>query len=124
MRPLLTVTFAGETGSIAYEIAAHLGTPRGYEAGDEVAVEVPFTALMGGGTYRVSVSLTPEDGTSVLCEERDRTVLYLPPQPGAYGVARLDARIEVGGQHLTEHAGRRASAATRETGAENRGWVR
>jgi lipopolysaccharide transport system ATP-binding protein len=93
-----------QDGTLAYEMKTAIGQPyRVYEAGDEAEVDIAFTPRLGGGSYRLALSVTSLDGRSTLHADHEGMLVYLAPPLGSAGIADLEATIAVDGRCLTEH---------------------
>ena len=102
--PQLWFDVVGEDGTVAYGMKSSVGRAgRGYRAGEEAEVEVRFEAHLGGGTYRLQLTVTDRAGRVALFRDPGGTLLYLPPPLGSGGPADLDADIVLDGQVLTDH---------------------
>jgi hypothetical protein len=102
--PHLWFAVVAEDGTVAYEMKSSLGRAgRGYRVGDEAEVEVRFDAHLGGGTYRLGLTVTDRTGRIALFRDPGGTLLYLPPPLGSAGPADLAADIYLDGQLLTDH---------------------
>ena len=103
--PLVYFTVLTEDGSHAYVMRPVLGQHHSsFLAGHEAELEVPFVANLAGGTYRVSVVVTSNDGREIYYQEGDGMLVYVSPRMGASGVAELDARILFEGVDISDHA--------------------
>ena len=93
-----------QDGTLVYEMKTAIGRAyRQFAAGEEAELEIDFTPRLGGGTYRLHVSVTTLDGRSVLCRDPEGVLFYVSPPLGTAGVADLEAAIALDGRCLTEH---------------------
>jgi hypothetical protein len=93
-----------QDGTLAYEMKTAIGQSyRVYEAGDEAEVDIAFMPRLGGGSYRLALSVTSLDGRSTLHADHEGVLVYLAPPLGSAGIADLEATIAVDGRCLTEH---------------------
>lgn len=93
-----------EDGTLAYEMKTTIGRRhRSYACGEEATVEVRFAARLGGGTYRLSLSVTDADGREPLLQDHAGVAIYLAPPLGSGGIADLQADISLDGRPLSDH---------------------
>ncbi|CAN5683513.1 hypothetical protein BH20ACT2_BH20ACT2_26030 [soil metagenome] len=102
--PQLFFDVLAEDGTLAYEMKTVVGRRhRSYEAGDVVDVEIGFTPRLGGGTYRLTTTVTDHDGRTPLHRDHTGTFLYLAPPLGSAGIADLGATIHFDGELRNDH---------------------
>jgi ABC-2 type transport system ATP-binding protein len=95
-----------EDGSLAYEMKTAISRRhRTYRAGEVATVEIRFEARLGGGTYRLALTVTDADGRVPLVQDVGGVAIYLAPPLGSGGIADLRADITVDGSNLSEHDG-------------------
>src|SRR3546814_20141774 len=78
---------------------------RGYRAGEDAIVEIGFEARLGGGTYRLALTVTDADGRVPLLQDVAGLAMYLAPPLGSAGIADLPADIALHRQRLPDHDG-------------------
>src|SRR3546814_16012639 len=76
---------------------------RGYRAGEDAIVEIGFEARLGGGTYRLALTVTDADGRVPLLQDVAVLALYLAPPLCSAGISELQAYISLDCQRLTAH---------------------
>lgn len=102
--PNLIFRVTSEEGIPCYSMQTRLGQEwRTFEAGDEAAVDVDFTTRLGGGTYRLSVTVADRKGQTVIAADPAGPVIYVAPRLGSGGLADLEASISAGVTELTHH---------------------
>ena len=102
--PNLYFNVVSEDGTPVYEMKTAIGRGgRAFRAGEEAEVTVAFDAHLGGGTFRLQLTVTDRTGRVALARDHDGVLLYLPPPLGTSGVADLAAEIAVDGQVLSDH---------------------
>ncbi len=103
--PQIFFRVLAEDGTLAYGRQTTLGDGwRSFGAGDEATVTVDFRpAFGGGGTFRVGIVVTDDDGRAVLLHDQGGPSFYVPPRLGVEGVADLGAAIAVDGEARTNH---------------------
>jgi hypothetical protein len=102
--PFLVFQVASETGIPCYSMQSAPGQAwRSFEPGDTAEVEVAFRARLGGGTYRLSLSIADRNVSTVLASQLGEMAVYLAPRPGSSGPASLDATISAFGRELSDH---------------------
>jgi ABC-type polysaccharide/polyol phosphate transport system ATPase subunit len=102
--PHLFFNVVAEDGTPAYEMKSAIGKAgRSYRAGEEAEVEVRFQAHLGGGTYRLQLTITDRTGRVALLRDPTGALLYVPPPLGTAGVTDLEAEIRLDGQRVTDH---------------------
>jgi lipopolysaccharide transport system ATP-binding protein len=93
-----------QDGTLAYEMKTAIGRPYHlYQSGEEAEVDVGFMPRLGGGSYRLALSVTSLDGRSTLHADHEGMLVYLAPPLGTAGIADLEATISLDGRCLTEH---------------------
>src|SRR3546814_3212923 len=93
-----------EDGTLAYEMKTAIGRRhRGYRPGEEAIVEIGFEARLGGGTYRLALTVTDADGRVPHLPDVAGLAMYPAPPLGSPGNAHLQADIALDGQRLTDH---------------------
>jgi lipopolysaccharide transport system ATP-binding protein len=73
---------------------------RRFAAGQDVLVELRFTARLAGGTYRIAESMATADGLGVLYNSPAPMTFEVGTRHGTYGIADLDAVVSVDGVEL------------------------
>ena len=102
--PNLTFRVTSEEGIVCYSMQSRLGQEwRVFQPGDEAEVAVDFTARLGGGTYRLTVTVTDHKGLDILMNDPTGLVMYIAPRLGSGGLADLEASMSSGGVDLTQH---------------------
>jgi ABC-2 type transport system ATP-binding protein len=103
--PQIFFRVLAEDGTIAYGRKTTLGDGwRSFAAGEEATVAIDFRpAFGGGGTFRVGIVVTDDDGRDVLMHDQNGPSFYVPPRLGVEGVADLGATIAVDGEARTNH---------------------
>ena len=103
--PQVFFRILSEDGTLAYSMQTTLGDSwRAYGPGEEAAVTVGFRpAFGGGGTFRIGIVVTDDDGRHVLLHDQSGPSFYVPPRLGVSGVADLGAAIAVDGESRTDH---------------------
>lgn len=75
-----------------------------HRAGGHSVVEVAFTPRFGGGgTYSLELLVTDKSTRDLIGQSPSRTLLYVTPRLGIYGVADLEARLQLDGRSVDEH---------------------
>jgi len=103
--PQIFFRVLAEDGTLAYARQTTLGDGwRSFGVGEEATVTVDFRpAFGGGGTFRVGIVVTDDDGRTVLLHDQNGPSFYVPPRLGVEGVADLGAAISVDGEARTNH---------------------
>lgn len=102
--PFLAFQVTSDTGIVCYSVQTRAGQDwRRFEAGDTVDIEVPFTAQLGGGTYRLSMALGEQDARALFALNVAEIVIYMAPRAGSFGFSDLAATIYGAGQELSDH---------------------
>jgi ABC-type polysaccharide/polyol phosphate transport system ATPase subunit len=102
--PHLYFNVLSEDGTPVYEMKTAIGRAgRSFRAGEETEVAVRFDAHLGGGTFRLQLTVTDRTGRVALVRDPDGALLYVPPPLGTAGLADLGAEITLDGQVLTDH---------------------
>jgi lipopolysaccharide transport system ATP-binding protein len=102
--PFVVFHVAPETGIPCYSMQTVPGQAwRSFEPGDTAEVEVAFQARLGGGTYRLSLSIADRNVSDVLARQIGEMAIYLAPRPGSTGPAALEATISAFGRELSDH---------------------
>jgi ABC-type polysaccharide/polyol phosphate transport system ATPase subunit len=103
--PQIFFRVLAEDGTLAYGRQTTLGDGwRSFRPGEEATVSVDFRpAFGGGGTFRVGIVVTDDDGRTVLLHDQNGPSFYVPPRLGVEGVADLGAAISVDGEARTNH---------------------
>ncbi len=102
--PHLYFNVVSEDGTPVYEMKSAIGKAgRSYRAGDEAKVDVRFRAHLGGGTYRLQLTITDRTGRVALVRDPVGALLYVPPPLGTAGFTDLDAQIRLDGKRVTDH---------------------
>jgi hypothetical protein len=93
-----------EDGTLAYSMQTAFDAWRSFAAGEEASVRVAFRPRFGGGgTFRIAVVVTDQDGATVHFHDEGGPSFYVPPRLGVSGVADLGATITVDGEARTDH---------------------
>ena len=94
-----------DIGIPVYGIVTALGRRwRSFAAGETVVADVVFRPRLGGGTYRLVLTITDRNGRQILWADPGGMLMYLPPVLGSSGYAELEGSITIGGEILTDHA--------------------
>jgi ABC-type polysaccharide/polyol phosphate transport system ATPase subunit len=102
--PNLYFNVISEDGTPVYEMKTAIGRGgRAFRAGEEAEVVVGFDAHLGGGTFRLQLTVTDRTARIVLLRDHDGVLLYVTPPLGTGGLADLDAHIAVDGHVLSDH---------------------
>lgn len=102
--PHLYFNVLAEDGTPVYEMKSAIGRAgRGYRSGEEASVAIGFRAHLGGGTYRLQLTVTDRTGRVALLRDPGGALLYVPPPLGTAGLADLGAEIRLDGDLLTDH---------------------
>lgn len=102
--PNVFFTVTADDGTVVYQRISVLNRQgRQYEAGDESTIEIDFVPRLGGGAYRVSVSVISADGRLVHAHDGVGVQLYVPWAGGASGVAHLDAVMRLDGTVVSDY---------------------
>jgi ABC-type polysaccharide/polyol phosphate transport system ATPase subunit len=102
--PNTTFRVTSEEGIVCYSMQTRLGQEwRTFQPGDEAEVAVDFTARLGGGTYRLTLTVTDRKGLDVVVNDPTGVVMYVAPRLGSGGFADLEASVSSGGFDLTQH---------------------
>jgi hypothetical protein len=102
--PFLAFRVTAESGIPCYSMQTVPGQAwRSFEPGDTAEVEVAFRARLGGGTYRLSLSIADRNASNVLGSNLGEIAIYLAPRPGSMGHAGLEATISAFGRELSDH---------------------
>ena len=93
-----------DDGTIVYQRVSVLNRKgRTYEAGDDATLEIDFMPRLGGGAYRVSMSVISADGRLVYAHDGVGVQLYVPWAGGASGIAHLDATMRLDGTVISDY---------------------
>jgi homopolymeric O-antigen transport system ATP-binding protein len=74
-----------------------------FKPGDEATIDFEFTAALGGGNYKINLTMFTYDGFRTLYDETRGYVVFLPPVPGSAGVTDLEGRISLDGEIRNDH---------------------
>lgn len=97
--PQVHFTVTTERGDVAYQIFSTVGDRnRAYGPGDEVELDVAFTARMVGGTYHCTMQVLDVQGRRVLGHDAEGVLVRVGGRPGISGIADLDATVAVDGK--------------------------
>src|SRR3546814_13147565 len=91
---------------------------RGYRAGEDAIVEIGFEARLGGGTYRLALTVTDDDGRVPLLQDVAGLAMYLAPPLGSAGIADLQADLALDGPRPTAPYGHTGRAQAGDRGRE------
>jgi ABC-type polysaccharide/polyol phosphate transport system ATPase subunit len=100
--PLFAFTILATDGTIASRIITPLIPYRRFAPGQDVLVELKFTARLAGGTYRIAESITTSDGLGVLYSSPVPVTFEVGTRHGTYGIADLDSVVTLDGVALRE----------------------
>jgi hypothetical protein len=93
-----------EDGTVAYQMRSVIERAyHAFHAGDQAEVDVEFWPRLGGGTYRLVLSVLSSDVRTVHYRDPVGTLIYRTPPLGSSGIAALDATISVDGERVTDH---------------------
>jgi ABC-type polysaccharide/polyol phosphate transport system ATPase subunit len=102
--PQVHFTVLAEDGTVAYEMRSVTNRDhRSFAAGDEAEVDIAFTPQLGGGSYRLLLTVSSADGRQLLHRDSTGLLVYVPPPIGSAGIAHLDAVITLDGDQLNDH---------------------
>ena len=102
--PQFTFDVLTEDGTVAYEMRSEINrSHRQFETGDEAELDVEFTPLLGGGTYRLVLTVSSIDTRRVYCRDPAGLMIYLTPPLGTSGIAALDATIRLNGDVVSDY---------------------
>jgi len=76
---------------------------RTYAPGEEATLEIDFVPRLGGGTYRLTVSVISADGRLVYAHDGAGVQLSVPWAGGASGIAHLDAVMRLDDTVLSDY---------------------
>ena len=76
---------------------------RSFEAGDFAELRIPFEARLGGGSYRVALTVYDKDGRDIVASHTPGLLMYMAPKLGTWGIADIGASISVDAEVLSEH---------------------
>lgn len=101
--PRFGFVIRAQDGTIAYARHTPIGLEhRSIESGHEAVVELQFVCRLGGGTYRVTESVTTGDSLTILHDDVGGITFQVEDLLGEDGIAALDAAVVVDGQPVTE----------------------
>jgi ABC-type polysaccharide/polyol phosphate transport system ATPase subunit len=101
--PFIAFQVTSETGITCYSINTCPQDWRRFGAGDVADIDVAFRSQLGGGTYRLGVTVADRNARDLLAVKVGEVPIYLAPRPGSSGWADLDATISESGCDLTEY---------------------
>lgn len=102
--PFVFFYVTSEEGVPCYSMQSQPGRAwRHFDEGETIEVEVAFRARLGGGTYRLSLSIADREVHNVLANRLAETAIYLAPRPGSSGTADLEATISASGRSLSDY---------------------
>jgi lipopolysaccharide transport system ATP-binding protein len=111
-----------QDGTLAYEMKTAIGRSyRSFEAGEETDVDVAFMPRLGGGSYRLALSVTTVDGRSTLHADHEGMLVYIAPPLGSAGLADLEASVTLDGRCLTDHESMLLTEGPRGNGRDTLG---
>jgi ABC-type polysaccharide/polyol phosphate transport system ATPase subunit len=92
-----------QDGTLAYSMHTPIELAyREIAAGQEIEVELRFTARLGGGTYRITDSITTSDALGVIYVDATGIIFEVGHRHGADGVADLTGVIVVDGAEVSD----------------------
>lgn len=102
--PHIQFQISTETGMPAYTLRTTIGkTWRRFEAGETARVRIPFEARLGGGSYRITMSIFEQNTRDLVARDSPGLLMYLAPKLGTYGILDIGASIAVDDDILSEH---------------------
>ncbi|MGI8492580.1 MAG: ABC transporter ATP-binding protein [Acidimicrobiales bacterium] len=102
--PHFVFRVTSEDGIPCYMMQSRIGQDwQQFMVGEETEVDVMFYARLGGGSYRLSLTVADRYGRRVLASDPTGAVMYLAPRLGSGGYADLEASISASGTELTRH---------------------
>jgi ABC-2 type transport system ATP-binding protein len=102
--PRFGFVIRAQDGTIAYMRHTPIGLDhRSVKAGQEVTVELQFVCRLGGGTYRITDSVATSNALEVLHDDATGLTFQVEHTHGAEGIADLEGRLVVDGEHVTEN---------------------
>lgn len=102
--PHIQFKISTEEGILVYTVRTVVGRSwRSFEPGESAEIRVPFEARLGGGSYRVVLTVYDKDGREVIASHTPGLLMYMAPKLGTWGIADIDASISVDTQVLSEH---------------------
>jgi ABC-2 type transport system ATP-binding protein len=112
--PQLYFRVLAEDGTVAYSMQTAFDRWRSFSEGEEATMRVAFRPRFGGGgTFRIAMVVTDQDGADVLLHDQNGPSFYVPPRFGVSGVADLGATIAIDGERRTDHRPLRLDASSR-----------
>ena len=103
--PTLTFNVTSEHGIPCYTMVSRIGENwKDFHSGEETVIEIKFYARLGGGTYRLGISLTNRDYSEAIWVDTDEPVIYLAPRLGAQGLTDLESTILAAGIEVSDHS--------------------
>lgn len=102
--PTFTFRVTSADGIPCYAMHSFVGKDwRTFGPGDVLDVEVEFAARLGGGTYRLGLTMSNRDANQVLFDDPFGPTIFVAPRLGAEGFTDLEASIAANGTDLTQH---------------------
>lgn len=102
--PHIQFRITTEEGILVYTIRTVVGrTWRRFEPGDSADIRIPFQARLGGGSFRIALTVFDKDGREIIASHTPGLLMYMAPKLGTWGVADLDASISVDTESLSDH---------------------
>jgi len=99
--PMFGFSIVATDGTVASRVFSPVSlVHRRFAAGQDVLVELRFTARLAGGTYRIAESMTTSDGLGLLYNSPAPVTFEVGTRHGTYGIADLDAVVSVDGVEL------------------------
>lgn len=94
-----------EEGILVYSMRSVVGRRwRSFEPGSSAEIRVPFEARLGGGSYRVSLTVHELDARDIIASHIPGLLMYMAPRLGTWGIADLEATISVDTEMLSDHS--------------------
>jgi ABC-type polysaccharide/polyol phosphate transport system ATPase subunit len=101
--PAFAFNVSSQAGIPCYNLLSKVGHRwRRFEVGDTVRLRIPFHVRLGGGTYRLTLTMCESDGRRMLLIDPAPPLIYVDPAVGTSGIADLAADIEADGTRLTD----------------------
>lgn len=102
--PHIQFRITTEEGVLVYTVRTVVGkTWRCFGPGDSAQIRIPFEARLGGGSFRVALTVFDQSGREIIASHTPGLLMYMAPKLGTWGIADLDASISVDAEILSEH---------------------